>query len=341
MATKRAADGGDDQGMKKPRTEDGDERQEVRVLIDNYEASVIIGKQGINVKQIRLDSAAFVSILKTEGAGTKERVMQVTGSTDNNCTAMRMIADLLIRNDNERKATEEGAGAEPTEKWTFKVLVNKSLAGAIIGRGGEIIKSMQTETNARVSLSTEPIGASTEKTVTVSGTSAELHDVITRILTRIRDNPVRQGTPSIPYVPGQAPAAFGGFPGAPSPYGGAPSPYMPSPYGMPQPNPYGAPQMGGMGAAPMNGGGGMQKSQKIVIPTVCAGTVIGKGGTIIRDIKTQSGTSISVAAPEPPTSEDRVVTITGSEQGIQTAIVLIRQRVESFTAAPGPMGGGY
>merc|ERR1712179_659275 len=104
-------------------------------------------------------------------------------------------------------------------------------------------------------------------------------------------------------------------------------PYMP-----PAPGPYSGP-MGGRGG----GGGGPQKTQKIVIPTACAGTVIGKGGSIIREMNIQSGCSISLAPPDPNNSDDRVVTIIGSEQGIQTAISLIRQRVESYQP---PMGGG-
>lgn len=298
-----------EEGMKKARTDDT-ELQEIRVLIDNYEASVIIGKAGANVKKIRQDSSAFVSILKTEGS-SKERVMQVKGTVEYNAHALRLIATLLIDNDNERKNDPENV----IDQWTFKLLVHKSLAGAIIGKGGEIIRTMQAESGARVSLSTEPFGASTEKTVTVSGNVENLHDVCTRILTQIRDNPVRPGTTSILYVPGQQTPAFG---------------VPPSPYGMPPPSPYGMPPQSPYGMPPQMGNPGMSKTEKIVIPTVCAGTVIGKGGSIIREIKMQSGTNISVAAPEPTAPNDRVVSITGPAQGIQTAIFLIRQRVESY-----------
>lgn len=324
--------------MKKAKWEaDGMERQETRVLIVNHEASVIIGKGGANVKQLRADSNAFVSVLKNE-SGSTERVLQVRGSVECNASALKMIAELLLRNDTERNAD---SGAEPKTTWVFKLLIHKALAGAVIGKGGEIIRNMQTETNTKISVSTEPIGASTEKTVTITGTPAQLHDVITRILTQICENPIKAGSQSMLYVPGQS-MAFA----PPNPYG-APQGYgMPGPYGMPPANnaPYGAP-MGGMG---MGGGGGMgggapqqgQKTQKIVIPSACAGTVIGKGGSIIREIKNQSGCNISLAAPEPPGSDDRVVTITGSEQGIQAAIYQIRQRVESYTP---PAGGtpGY
>jgi heterogeneous nuclear rnp K-like protein 2 len=327
-------EGTEDAGMKKPRTEgDADELQEVRVIVDNYEASVIIGKAGVNVKKIRLDSSAFVSILKTEGS-SKERVMQIKGTVDFNVAALQMIAELLIKNDQERKQTDNPEAVVDTH--CFKLLVHQSLAGAIIGRGGAIIKSMQEDTGAKISLSTEPLGGSTEKTVSVTGNIEQSNAAITRILTQIRDNPMRPGTTSNPYVPGQPQMSFGASPyGAPSPYG-----MPPQGYGMPpQQSPYGmAPQMGSP-----QGAGGATKLEKIVIPTICAGTVIGKGGSIIRDIKMQSGTTISVAAPEPTAPNDRVVSISGPPQGIQTAIFLIRQRVESYqpppTAAGTPMMG--
>jgi len=321
MASKRNIEDNGDGSTKKPRTE-GDDLQEVRVIVDNYEASVIIGKGGANVKQIRLDSSAFVSILKTEGS-SKERVMQIKGTVEFNVTALKLIGELLIKNDQERKQTENPEAVVDTH--CFKVLVHQSLAGAIIGRGGAIIKSIQEDTAAKISLSTEPLGGSTEKTVSVTGNIEQLQAATTRILTQIRDNPMRPGTTSIPYVPGQPQMQFG----APSPYG-APQAYgmPPQAYGMPpQQSPYGMP--------PQAMGGAATKLEKIVIPTICAGTVIGKGGSIIRDIKMQSGTSISVAAPEPTAPNDRVVSISGPPQGIQTAIFLIRQRVESYQPPAG------
>jgi len=328
MATKRTIQDENGEVAKKARTET-DDLQEVRVLIDNYEASVIIGKGGANVKKIRTDSSAFVSILKSEG-NAKERVMQVKGTVEFNTAALRMIAELLMSNENERKAAENPEGT--VDSCTFKMLIHKSLAGSIIGRGGEIVRAMQTETGARVSISTDVIGQSTEKTVTVSGKIDQIQEVVTRVLTQLRENPVRPGAQSVPYVPGQMPSfPPAGF-GAPTPYG------MPqqSPYGMPQQSPYGG--MAPMGGAPAPMGGGGSKTEKIVIPTVCAGTVIGKGGSIIREIKNQSGTMISVAAPEPTAPNDRVVSISGSSQGIQLAIHLIRQRVESYQPPAGQAG---
>lgn len=336
MASKRPNQGEEVDGsaQKKTKTGEGVDLFETRVLIDNNEASVIIGKGGANVKKIREDSSAFVSILKSEGG--KERVMQVKGTVEYNIKALQLIAELLQTSAKERNAAAE-TPEDGEEKSSFKILIHKALAGAIIGRGGEIIRNMQTETGARISLSTEPLGTSTEKTVSVTGTLEQLHACVTKILTQLFENPVKAGTTSVLYVPGGAPpqAAYGAPPqgayGAPPPgYGGYPM--APEGYGMP-PQGYGMPPQGF--GAPPPAAGGAQKTEKIVIPTICAGTVIGKGGSIIRDIKTQSGCQVSLAAPEPTTPDDRVVSITGSAQGIQTAIYLIRQRVESYQVPSG------
>jgi len=155
--------------------------------------------------------------------------------------------------------------------------------------------------------------------VTVSGSAEVIHDAVTRVLQRLRDNPLRAGTKVYNYVPGQP--LF-----APSPHFGIPV------------APYGQPHMASMVQHGLSAYGVQQVSeppstQKIAIPTLCAGGVIGKGGSVIRDLRAQSGTNISIADPDTNPNE-RVVTITGTPQGIQTAIYLIRQLVEQYP--PGP-----
>lgn len=51
---------------------------------------------------------------------------------------------------------------------------------------------------------------------------------------------------------------------------------------------------------------------------------------MIRDLRAQSQCNISIADPEQTSPNERVVTLTGTSQGIQTAIYLIRQLVEQY-----------
>jgi heterogeneous nuclear rnp K-like protein 2 len=76
-------------------------------------------------------------------------------------------------------------------------------------------------------------------------------------------------------------------------------------------------------------------SQKIAIRTVCSGCVLGKGGSIIKELRAQSGTNISLADPDPETPNERIVTITGPPSNIQHAIYLIREAVEKYVPPAG------
>jgi len=294
---------------------------EIRILITNYEAGVIIGKGGANVKSIREKSGAFISILKSEG-DSKERVMTIKGNVEQIAQATLQITSLLL-DDKQKEEREESGGAESKyDNYVLNLLVHKALTGAIIGKGGAIIKQVITDTGTKIQISNEPLPGSAEKSVTFTGTPTATHQAFLRVLTQIRDNPIRPGTGGSLFVPGRgsygAPAYSPPYPGPPPPTHHYAAQYPPAPTGT-------------------------ETTQKIAIPTICAGSVIGKGGTIIADIKAQSGCQIRLADPEPTSPNERVVTVTGTPQGIQTAVYLIRQRVEqpytTLSGVPGPAFG--
>jgi len=300
---------------------DPNETQELRILIDNNQVGGIIGKAGANVTRVREQAGIFLSILKAETSVT-ERVMVLKGQYEQLVKGIHMIAELLIEADAKIKK-------EPTVNLTdgqtkLRLLVHRHAVGAVIGKAGAVIKETQQETSARVQVSNEPLPQSTEKTVTISGTPLAIHQATMRVLSQLRENPLRPGTKSYPYVPGVA--AFPGVLGSPFGAPGYPQQF-PGSFGLPQqphlPSAYGD---FGMGAAAPQA----TNTQKIAIPTICAGCVIGKGGTVIRDLRTQSGTNISIADADATNPNERVVTLTGSPQGIQMAIYLIRQLVEQY-----------
>lgn len=309
------------------KAEEGGETQELRILIDNNQVGGIIGKAGSNVTQVREEAGIFLSILKAENNVT-ERVMVLKGQYEQLVKGIHMIANLLIEADAKFKDT-----ANMQEGQTkLRLLVHRHAVGAVIGKGGAVIKETQQETGARVQVSNDPLPQSTEKTVTISGTPMAIHQATMRVLGQLRENPLRSGTKSYPYVPGVASFM------AQSPFGVPQQSYAQfNPYGLQQQQapglPFGADFGGGGGGG---GGGGMANAaahantQKIAIPTICAGCVIGKGGAVIRDLRAQSGTNISIADAEPTNPNERVVTLTGTPQGIQTAIFLIRQLVEQY-----------
>jgi len=219
-----------------------------------------------------------------------------------------------------------------SDSTAIRFLVHRSAVGAVIGKAGAVIKETQSDSGARVQVSNEPLPQSTEKTVTITGTPQQIEHAALRILTQLRDNPVRSGTKVFPYVPGQPLYA------QPPSYGALhDQSRLPAPphYGQPVLYPSAVQHPAPTYIAPVAASSSQPPStQKIAIPTVCAGCVIGKGGSVIRDLRAQSGTNISIADPDPNAHTERVVTISGTPQGIQTAVYLIRQLVEQYQPAP-------
>jgi len=76
-------------------------------------------------------------------------------------------------------------------------------------------------------------------------------------------------------------------------------------------------------------GGGEKRTDRVNIPTKMAGAVIGQGGTAIRSIIAQSGCMISIADADPAEPDLRTISVTGTSQGIQSALALIHQRVDT------------
>jgi len=226
---------------------------ELRALIDNTHVGGIIGKGGANVKRVREDSGAFVSILKSDFRNVQERIMLLKGTPTQIGKAALLLAELLVESAVAKKEAGDSSSSSSsnTETASIKLLVHKSQIGAIIGKAGAVIKETQSETGARVQVSNEPLPQSTDKTVNVSGNPQAVHDAIFRIASQLKDSPLRAGTKSFPYTPGVYPSYGSHGSHGPS--------YHPPP--------------AGAGAA-----SGPTSTQKIAIPTVCCGCVIGRNG---------------------------------------------------------------
>jgi len=69
--------------------------------------------------------------------------------------------------------------------------------------------------------------------------------------------------------------------------------------------------------------GGPVITTQVTIPKDLAGSIIGKGGQRIKQIRGESGASIKIDEPLPG-SDDRIITITGSQDQIQNAQYLLQ-----------------
>lgn len=137
------------------------------------EITCLIGPRGCIVRRLRQESGAKISI--TDGA-CQDRIITVTGSVDNVCTAYnfmcRSLEDYII---NSQRM--EGA---PTP-LVIKLIIPATHCGSIIGKGGCKIKEIRDLSNANVQVASEMLPMSTERVVAVTGNPDTISQAIYQI----------------------------------------------------------------------------------------------------------------------------------------------------------------
>ncbi|VDL74265.1 unnamed protein product [Nippostrongylus brasiliensis] len=328
---------------------------ELRVLVSSKCAGAIIGKGGENIKRLRTEFEGQISV---PDSNSPERVLTLVCPSS---VIVRIVEDILPRiedTQNER------------DKFTIRLLVHQSHAGALIGRQGLKIKELRDRTNARIKVFQQCCPQSTDRIAMVSGDERNVIDAVEQIIEELKQIPIKGPVnpyTSFNYDPTLAPD-YGGFspsfsgsggrgPPPVSPFvggsrGGRPGMGGPMPLrgGIGGPDmrfdrgiardydsgPYGPP----MGGPPQYGGGmsfggypGQNSIQttQVTIPSDLGGTIIGHGGSRINRIRDESGAQIQL---ESATSgqEERVITITGTQAQIHAAQYLLQQCVRQSAA---------
>lgn len=324
----------------------------IRSLVSTKEAGVIIGKQGRNVSWIRDQSGARVTISEMV-PGAFERILTVMGPLDAVAKAYSLVA-IKVLEENLGDPEEVPAPNTPTTSQnrvtvtTMRLLAPDARMGSIIGRGGTKIKEIQELSGARCNASEERLPMSTERAISITGVPDSIHIAVYKVGEILMEHQER-ATGTIPYKPVPVPRQPGAAPFSPgSAYVGAPmgntGPPVPPP--PPQFYPGPPPQVAGPGynpkfpvpppeyvpMPPMPGMGGMappgSQAQQIFIPNDMVGSIIGKGGSKINEIRQLSGSHIKIAEPHGNTNE-RLVTITGTPESNQMALYLLYSRLES------------
>lgn len=231
--------------------------------------------------------------------------------------------------------------------------------GSVIGKGGAKIKEIQDASGARLVASEEILPASTERTITITGVPDAIHIAVYHVGVVLQEHSERDRNLSVvPYRPmGRSaypgPPASGGMGGYPPHHGSSSHHHHQQPYYggypshggmgygqdyMPPSRSGGSSGHGGYGSHGGSGGSGGSVggpgsvAQQIFIPNDMVGSVIGKGGSKINEIRQMSGSHIKIAEPQNNGSNERLVTITGTPESNQMAIYMLYQRLESEKA---------
>lgn len=293
----------------------------MRCLIVTQDASIIIGKAGKHVNEIREKSGARVMVSESI-PGNPERILNVSGPLD----AVSKSFGLIVRRINDEPF--DTPSVPGSRAVTIKFIIPHSRMGSVIGRGGTKIKEIQDASGAKLNASEGMLPGSTERILSVSGVADAIHIAtyyVGNILIEAAERQPNSNSTST-YRPSgtSSRGPRGSTSYAPAPYQTG---YGAPPYGYPPPGPYGAPPPGPAGPP---------QTQQIYIPNDLVGCIIGKGGSKINEIRSLSASQIRIMEPgaqgppgtAPGNPNERLVIITGQPQNIQMAVNLLYHRLE-------------
>ena len=266
----------------------------LRMLMGSKDVGSIIGKAVMTIKAFREQSGAKINI---SNGTSSERLVTVTGTKDSICTAFLAIGSKIQQDTASSKPGTDLKGVAAS----FRLIVQTSQCGSLIGKGGSKIKDIRESTGASIQVAGETLPNSTERAVTISGLPEAITLCIEEICNIILESPPKG--PFVPYKPHTLPNQA----------------YQPRPT-LPYQTPYTA--TFNTAAQPTT------TTQHMRIPNDLIGCVIGRKGSKIHEIRVSSGAMIKIAGNEGD-GTDRLVTITGTPESVGMAQYLINSRIHS------------
>jgi len=286
----------------------GNETVEVGLLVQSNDMGQVIGVGGETIKSIRAESGASIytsKFLKNVG----ERTAKVSGTVEQVCTAVRMIIDTV---------------AKEIPSITF--LAEYRNLGALIGKAGANIKQLREETGAKIFITKECIGNSTQKEVQISGDYEAVMQAVETVVCYLAEG---RNTTRIPYVPGEVagfPIGQMGqmIPSFQSTVGGGRFNQLLGAIGGQNISSRPMPQAMGYDAQGTPRASVCRIETTMYVPKEVIGQIIGRGGSNIKAVRMQSTAHVYVDAGEDgDESPERKITIKGSRNAIDVACGMI------------------
>ncbi|KAJ1479209.1 hypothetical protein T484DRAFT_1628917 [Baffinella frigidus] len=252
----------------------------LKILVANKAAGTVIGKGGATINSIKETTGVRIKVSGSTDTfpGTQDRVVLLSGTVEAVMAASRMVIEQIVKEPDPNGTAEASAGTG--EQRSLSIALPASSAGLVIGKGGDRIKAMRTETNCKImvqSMDRMPPG-SNERTVSIQGASPNIMLAVEKVRTR---NPLTINRWSLTINPAIR------QPGAPAsvntkPYTSDQTQYM--------------------------------VTMRLGVPDMSVGGLVGKGGCIVKELMQLSGAHIKVSqkGDNVPGTNNRIVTIVGA-----------------------------
>uniref|UniRef100_A0A3B3WE76 RRM domain-containing protein n=1 Tax=Poecilia mexicana TaxID=48701 RepID=A0A3B3WE76_9TELE len=152
----------------------------LRMLVPTQFVGAIIGKEGLTIKNVTKQTQSKVDIHRKENAGAAEKPITIHSTPEGCSSACRMILDIMQKEANETKTTEE---------IPLKILAHNSLVGRLIGKEGRNLKKIEEETGTKITISSlqDLTIYNPERTITVKGSLEACCKAEVEIMKKLRE----------------------------------------------------------------------------------------------------------------------------------------------------------
>ncbi|XP_036218124.2 heterogeneous nuclear ribonucleoprotein K homolog isoform X1 [Bactrocera oleae] len=168
--------------MKRENNDDGphvDKRSrrnddQIRILIPSNIAGAVIGKGGQHIQKMRTQYKATVSVDDSQGP---ERTILISSDLE---ATLQIVTEML-------KYFEER-----DDEVDVRLLIHQSLAGCIIGKGGQKIKEIRDKIGCRIlKVFSNVAPQSTDRVVQTVGKQSQVIEAIREVITLTRETPIK------------------------------------------------------------------------------------------------------------------------------------------------------
>lgn len=249
---------------------------QIHMMVPDRHAGALLGKGGAQLKQVATAAGCHVSLTQRDGLAFRRAV--VVGRFQA-CAAAQRALDVLV------SEAARAAGTAVVSEVTTILLIRREAAGAVIGKQGQTLNEIRGQSGAKISLSKEETEG--QRLCHIVGAIESVLLAQERLNEFIANVPVVTRSPTATSA---SPPAFARSPG--------PEDSAPSRMSGPSPILVGAPD----------------EETKLLLPIQSIGSVIGKSGTKLKEVREATGAHIEVqqATQAPHWGQMRVVVLRGS-----------------------------
>ncbi|PAV77854.1 hypothetical protein WR25_19983 isoform A [Diploscapter pachys] len=194
------------------------------VVVPRASVGMIIGKGGEMIKRLAQETGTKIQFKPDEDQSSADRTAIIMGTREQIYKATELITELVHKSLSGGGTGGGGnAGGGPmhntgNQQEVFYMHVPANKTGLVIGKGGETIKQINSESGAYCELSREPPPNAQEKVFIIKGTPYQIHHA--QHIIRIKVGDIAPGTP-VPFFAGPGgPMANASFGAAPAQFNG-------------------------------------------------------------------------------------------------------------------------